>query len=239
MDFSEFLRRLGADPNDRDPDLLRARRSGGEFERAAIEAERFERQLARATRLPAPDGLLDRLRAVGDQADSKPAAGKRFRHLALAAGLLIAVGAAGVTWNLNRGWDSVDDYVMDHYRHDGPATLRREGTARAGEVQELFARFDVQAAAGLADMVRVIKVCPTPNGKGVHLVLDTAQGPITVIYMPGTRVEDHQGVGFEGMDALYVSLKNGSAVIIGQPEQSIDSLYTLVQQSLIPFGKEA
>ncbi len=51
----------------------------------------------------------------------------------MAAGLLIAIGAAGVTWRMNTGWESVEDYVIDHYQHDGAAVLARADDHAGGE----------------------------------------------------------------------------------------------------------
>ena len=55
MDFSEFLRRLGAEPGKQDSEMLEARQSSEEFERAAVAAERFESRLTRAVQLPVPE----------------------------------------------------------------------------------------------------------------------------------------------------------------------------------------
>ena len=239
MDFSEFLRRIGSDPNDQDPELLRARQSGENFEQAAHDAEQFEIQLQRATHLPAPDGLLNQILEISSQNTVASTAPRRWRHMAMAAGLLIAVGAAGITWNMNRGWESVDEYVMDHYRHDGNALLQISENVSIDEVQEIFAQFDVASAPGLAEEISVIKYCPTPDGKGVHMVLNTVEGPVTVIYMPDTGVEDHQSLGFDNMNAVYVSLEKGSAIIIGKEQQQVGELYSLVQQSIFPVKSEA
>ena len=45
------------------------------------------------------------------------------------------------------------------------------------------------------------------------MVLATENGPLTVIYMPGTEVTDHEVLAFDGMEAMLVSLERGSAVI--------------------------
>jgi len=239
MDFSEFLRRLGAEPGNQDPEVLEARRSGDEFEQAAEAAEQFESRLTRALQLPVPDDLLNRLESISDENPATDERPRRWRHLAMAAAVLIAVGAAGVTWNLNHSWESVDDYVVDHYNHDGNTLLEKAGGASADEVQKIFARFGMTATAELASDIRFIKYCPTPNGKGVHMVLNTDAGLITVIYMPETVVDDQQGVEFDGMDALFVSLRKGSAVIVGKPQQAVGSFHALVQQSIIPVDNEA
>ena len=102
------------------------------------------------------------------------------------------------------------------------------------DVQALFARFDVVAKPELAEEISLIKYCPTPDGKGIHMVLNTEQGLVTIIYMPETDVQDHQSVNFDSMKALYVSLTKGSAIVIGNQQQPIESLYSLVQRSIVP-----
>jgi len=231
MDFSEFLRRLGAEPNNQDPEFLRARRSGEEFEQAAVNAEAFERQLQRATQLPAPEALLDQILTISSE--YKPAPARRWHHLAIAAGVLIAVGAAGFTWKLNHRWGSVDEYVMEHYRHDGADLLLHPRDVSAQDIQEIFAEFNMTATPGLADIISVIKYCPTPDGTGIHMVLNTSEGLVTVIYMPETGVTDREHMEFDQVNALYVAMERGSAIIIS-PQPDVDSLYALVQQSIIP-----
>ncbi len=237
MDFSEFIRQLGADPGNRDPEFLRARQSSPEFLQAAEEAGALEEKLARAIDLPVPDDLLESILAISKGTTAAPGNTPWWRSMALAAGILIAVGAAGVTWNLNSGWENVEEYVADHYQHDGAGLVAKAGTRTSSDVQKIFSRFDVKATPALADIISVIKYCPTPDGKGVHMVLNTADGPVTVIYMPNTEVTDHETLEFEGMQALLVSLDKGSAVIIGTGAQEISELYSMVQNSIIPeFG---
>jgi len=148
----------------------------------------------------------------------------------LAASVLIAVGAAGLIWNVQHSWDSVEEYVMDHYRHDGELSL---SGSSVDEVRELFSGLDADVAPALARIVGVIKYCPTPDGKGVHMILNTENGPVTVIYMPETGVTDREHMEFDQVNALYVAMERGSAIIIS-PQPDVDSLYALVQQSIIP-----
>lgn len=232
MDFTEFKRLLGADPHNRDPEFLRARASSPEFEQAAAEAERFEELLARAADLPVPEQLLDDIRSIPERAATLSV--WRRWPVALAAGLLIAVGAAGLTWRMTPRWDSVEDYVSDHFRHDGATLLAQADGRVADDVQALLARFDVEAMPELAGIVGIIKYCPTPDGKGVHMVLNTQRGLVTVIYMPGTSVTDREQFSFDGREAMLVDLRSGSAAIIASPTQPLSDLYALVRTSIVP-----
>ena len=242
MDFSEFSLRLGADPRSRDPEFLLARDSSPEFSEAAEQAERFERQLERALTLEAPPGLVERLCTIPDS--SEAAAGRTNRggmlwRYALAASLFLAVAAAGLTWRMSSHWSSVQDYVVDHYHHDGVALLADADHGTAEGVSAMLADFGARLDPVLAGTVSVVKKCPTPDGKGVHMVLNTERGLVTLIYMPHTAVRDGEQFDFDGQEALLVELESGSAALIGSPQQQVSQLHGLVQTSIVPLESKA
>jgi len=235
MDFSEFKRWLGADPRGQDPEFLRARQSSAEFRQAAEEADRFESRLEQAVAIAPPSGLLEDLRSIPVEFDRGSGHGFRWQ-LALAASLLMAIGAAGVYWKLNGRWDTVEDYVVDHYHHDGARVLAAADDVTAEDLATILAEFGVRAAPTFASSVRVVKKCPTPDGSGVHMVLSTEQGLVTVIYMPRTQVEDGAQFAFDSQEAILVALPAGSAAIIGSPIQYVAQLHAGVRQSILPLA---
>ncbi len=239
MDYSEFLRQLGADPHNQDPEFLRARESTPEFLKAAQDAEAFEDKLVRAAKFSAPAGLLEDIRKISQDSTASSTSTTRWWPLALAASILISVGAVGVGWKMSHSWDSVDQYLVDHYRHDGQNLLDKSDLGQAENIQGILARFDVQAAPGLEQLIDVIKYCPTPDGTGVHMVLNTTEGLVTIIYMPETEVTDRETVEFDDMRAMLVGLEKGSAIIIGSQQQSISELYSFIHESFTPIAHKA
>lgn len=234
MNFSEFILKLGAEPRNRDPEFLSARQSSPEFENAASEAGLFEDKLERAVLIPVPTGLLDEIKAVSRQSEA-PARRTKWWPMAMAASVLIAVGAVGITWKTSNSWASVEEYVVSHYRHDGEKFTNLADGGSATDIQAVLSELNVEAAPALADIVGLIKYCPTPDGKGVHMILNTQTGPVTVIYMPETDVVDREMLAFDGLEAILVDMKKGSAAIIGPNEQRVTSLYAIVQDSILPL----
>ena len=232
MDFTEFSRKLGAEPRSKDPEFLGACDSTSEHREAVALARDLENKLDRAFDIAPPADLLPELQAIPARATRSP----RRWPLALAASLLIAVGAAGIGWQMNRGWDSVEEYVMDHYRHDGNKVLAQSLENGYGNAHRILAEFDVDATPELANIINVIKFCPTPEGKGVHMILNTETGPITVFYMPGTHVTDREMLTFDDKEALLVDLESGSAAIIGSGSQQIQDYYAVVHNSIITLN---
>ncbi|MFC1689203.1 DUF3379 family protein [Pseudomonadota bacterium] len=234
MNFSEFKRLLGAEPRNSDPEFRRICHSSPEFEQEAREAAIFEEKLERAMALPEPGGLVENLVQISEQAPARSGS-RRLIKFALAASLFVAVGAAGIVWKMNPGWTSVEDYLVDHYRHDGISLLTRADGSSAEDVQKLLAELDIQASPALADIVGVIKYCPTPDGKGIHMILNTKTGPVTVFYMPDTKVNDREILAFDDVEAVLVELQSGSAAIIGPNTEELSSLQAIIYDSLLPL----
>ncbi|MBT8050914.1 MAG: DUF3379 domain-containing protein [Gammaproteobacteria bacterium] len=229
MNFSEFKRRLGAEPRSEDAEMLAARDASSEHRAAVAEAEQFEHRLERALNTPVPADLIDTLRTIPAGKNH----GRRWWPVALAAGLLVAVGAAGLSWRAAPDWPSVEAYVMDHYRHDGGRLVAESFEAGYGNVHEVLAEFGLDAEPALANIVGLVKFCPTPDGKGVHMVLHTHDGPLTVIFMPETDVEDGERWAFDEMDVLLVDLERGSAAVIGSNRDQLSEYYAVLQDSLV------
>ena len=229
MNFSEFKRLIGADPWSREPETLRARNSAPEFENAAAQAEAFEEKLQSALQIQPPADLLNAIKRISQQ----PVQQRNWMPLALAASLLIAVGAVGMVWKQSRQLDNVEVYLADHYSIDG-AALVAQATDFVSEqdISRIMSSLDADAGQQLSERIKFIKFCPTPDGRGAHMVVNTAQGPMTIIFMPGTQVTDGQLLKFDQMHAFLVNLEHGSAAIIGKQSQAVESLQAVIRESL-------
>ena len=206
-----------------------------ESEQAAREAEKFERKLNEALLIAPPAGLLDDILAVTDPERAKHGASpRRWAPFALAASLMMAVGVAGVVWNLNRGTESVEDYLVAHFAMDGAQLEAKAAGQSASNVEAILAEVDFEALPEFADMIGFIKYCPTPDGKGVHMVLNTERGPVTVILMPTTAVDDRESQLANGMQARIVSLSRGSIAVMSSDAAAVDQLTALARESILP-----
>jgi hypothetical protein len=233
MDFSEFKRWLGAEPRCEDPAFAAARNSSDEYRQAAEEALAFEGRLEQAIDVPVPDDLVSGLQRIPFEGATQRAARRRWLPMAMAASVLVAIGAVALTWQSGKQWNSVEEYLADHYRHDGPALLASLGEVPPVEVQAILAEVGASAKPELANIVGIIKYCPTPDGKGVHMVLNTERGPVTLIYMPETSVQEGQPVHFDDVEAVLVSLPRGSAALMSDGIAPDAGLLNLVHNGLL------
>jgi hypothetical protein len=233
MNLDDFKRLLGADPWNREPETLRARHSGPEFEQAAAEVEAFERKLQAALEVPDDPALSERILAVSAQAASRRGPPG---WLALAASVVLVAGSLGIVWLQSRQPSDLGQYLLEHYAHDGASLVDRAGAvADPAELARILADFGVEASPPLAGRVRLIKYCPTPDGRGAHMVLASPEGPVHLIYMPATGVSDGQDIRFDGMHAQLLALTTGSAAMIAPDSQPLGELERLVRSSIVPL----
>jgi hypothetical protein len=236
MDFSEFKRTLGAEPSSQDAEFLQARRSGPEFEQAAAAAEAFERALKRAVEVGVDEVVLDAILEIPHRQEVR----RPPRWMALAASILIVAGVAGLTWLQSQRPDNIEEYVAQHHSHDGVKMLAQaDGYADAGRIEEIMAGLDLAAGGELSGRIALLKYCPTMDGRGLHMIVDTEHGLMQVIYMPGTQVEEGREFRFARMHAHLVNLAGGSAAVIGRLDQPVAGMDSLLRTSLLPRNTDA
>lgn len=228
MNLSEFKKLLGTDPLNRDPDTLRARQSGPEFEAAALEAEAFEDKLRAAVNIAPPDdALLDELLAISEPPK------RNYGWMAMAAGVLIAIGVAGVLWNQSAPNKRLDETVAWHYSEDGELLMAMaRDEFDSGETRRILAEFELIAEQELQGQIRFMKICEGFNGSSAHMIVETDRGLISVIVMPGVRAKERL-FEFGDMQGYYVALGDSTAAIIGSPEQAVSGYSDLIRNTLI------
>ena len=236
MNFSDFKRLLGADPYSQDPEFLRARNSSdAEFAESVEAADKFEQKLQRVLTVTVPYSLqADILQHV----QTIPQRRISGWPMALAASIFMMIGAAAVfVWHQDQLAD-LESYVLNHWQMDGTNLVAQaRGPASVEQIQAIMASVNASADQKLARRVYFIKNCPTPDGKGAHMVLMTEQGPVTVFYLPKTRVQDTTSFEMPGMHAFLLDLQQGSAAIIGPSMDSVQSVARLLSSGLVPGNK--
>jgi hypothetical protein len=134
----------------------------------------------------------------------------------------------------------VEQYVLDHYRHDGPAVLARAEKQRGGgDLAAILGSLGAGVDNALAERVEFVKYCPTLHGRGAHMIVSTGNGPVTVIFMPQSAVDEPHSLHFDGMTADLLALSVGSAAIIGPEGQAEPDLAKLLLASIQPLESSA
>lgn len=243
MNCLEFRSRLSTDPRDRSADLLAHRATCPACTAYAQQAARFEAHLAEAARLPVPPTLAARL--VLNQTIHHT---RRRRMLALAATVLLALGAGAGAWRL---WRPVplEEIVVGHVLEERElltatgiasptqvtSVLRATGLAARAEIGESANGASLPRAPRLDPIgeVRYAGVCPIGRHAGGHLVLSGDRGPITVLLLPKEPVTHRHTLAAHGFSGVILPLGAGSMAIIGVPGENLESVERRLQTALV------
>jgi len=222
MNLLEFKRQLMTAPRERTGEMRQARAQGGEFALAAAESDRFESALERALRVPVPNGLADSI--ILAQSFREPESSNwhwpQFSAIAASLALAVALVTFVVVGRQGEGPLDMQTYLAGHWAHDGPQVMAAATTQPSSldRIEYVFSELGVQLSPELMQRVRVSKFCPTPDGAGAHVVLATDQGPVTMYYMPRTRVPQAP-TSFTlngGMESTVINLERGSLALVAE-----------------------
>jgi hypothetical protein len=235
MKLVEFKRRLMTDPADRSPEMREARTRTGEFADAAADSDHFEHALRRAAGVPAPPGLADRI-ILRQSLEGQRRTMRWVQWTAAAAALAIAVAVTVVLLNPATSTADLQRHIVWHWKLDGPQVLAAslQGREDPGHVQEVLAELGAQLSPALLDEVRLTKFCPTPDGKGAHMVFDGQNGPVTVYYMPNTRLaESPVRLDIDGgMRSLAFNVERGSLAVLAEADTDTAALAERIREAL-------
>jgi len=226
------------DPDPENPEVVEAARSSQECAEVLQESQRFEKELASALDIPPRPGLAADIIARRNTMHQGP--GLSW-VLATAAAVVLAVGVVTVQFLPDSepqylGSEEVWRHLANHWEHDGADVLAASQTmhSQPDDIETLLIGLGIDVDPALSAQVTLGKICPTPDGDGAHLVLDTAEGPITLIVMPGTRVPETPTAQrlHDGQEAWLVGLERGSVAVIADPELGAYDIARQIRQQI-------
>lgn len=237
MNFSEFKEKLGAEPRQTAAELAQDIARDPKLSAATDEALGFENKLEQALGSPRPGSeLLEEILTLPHKA-SAPVPPV---WLAIAASLLLVVGlSSALLWQGSPDMP-VEEYVNYHYGHDGQQVLAMANERQSpADVAAVFASLGVQASPELSENILYIKFCPTPQGQGAHMVVKTADGPVTIIYMPLMQIDEPLLLTLDQNQASVIGLQAGAAAIIGGNDKAFRPLEASLRAGLKPLSVDA
>lgn len=206
MNCLEFRRLAGADPARLDAAAL-AHRDGcaacAEYHRSLLA---MDETIRRALQVPVPDPVATPARR------SWPVATPRQRWLALAASIVGGVLIGTLLW-VSGPRASLAREVVTHIRHE-PQSLTST-VADPAALARALAAGGIRLRPGV-DEVSYARSCPFRGHVVPHLVVRTAQGPVTVLVLASEPIRRPIRVREDGFRGSLVPAGPGSIAVIGE-----------------------
>lgn len=226
IDCLEFRRRVGATPENRDPDVLEHKlecRACAEF---AAEQSVLDRRLADALRIPVPEDL--KARVIWRQAGRQRSV--RRYWLPIAASLVLATGLGFVLMD-SAEHETLPAAVIAHIKHEPDLLLPTSGLAEPVRVSAVLAGGQARLAQPMANIAHA-GLCPF-RGKNVpHLVLTIEGEPVSVLLLSDEQTEGSTEINEEGYHGVIVGSGKGSIAIVAPRPELLQPAREQLEQSV-------
>jgi hypothetical protein len=205
MNCLEFRRAAGADPQHLASDALEHARSCAACARYLAEIRELDARIARALAVPVPD--------AGGRRGRLPERPGRRRVLAIAASLLLAIGAGMAGWVFFPR-ESLASAVVDHMSEEPQAWMPHPPVADAvleAVLKRSGARFS--AAPG---RLTYVQSCWFRGRYVPHLVLETGAARVTLMLLRHERVTGPTEFNERGYRGVLLPVGRGSVAVLTQ-----------------------
>ena len=229
MNCLEFRRAVGAEPFATDPAIEQHAAGCATCARHRDELRAMDAVLARAMRVELEG--RERPAAPGDGGREAPVPAPRTSHrwMAMAASLVAGILVAATLW-LSYPEPSLAREVIGHAMHE-PASWTA-GEAVAGErLDQVLGPNEVRLRPE-AGTVTYAKRCFFEGHWVAHLVVQTAQGPVTVLMLAHRDVASATRVEEQGLAGVVLPAPRGSIAVVGRDVPDLGAIPEQVFQAI-------
>lgn len=203
MNCEDFRTLVGAEPNTTRPDVLAHAEQCAECARYREEMQAMDRLIYRALAVdvqPAPAPELPR---------------SNVRMWRMAASVLITAVAVAFTsiWLLTPR-DTFAAEVIAHIREEPDSLLITPESVSNERLEKILGAAHVRLKPGVAQ-ISYATPCDFRGRFSPHLVVQTEQGPITVLVLPEESQREREHINEEGFQGVVLPAPRGVIVVLG------------------------
>jgi anti-sigma factor RsiW len=218
MQCSEFRRLAGADPQHLSTDAEAHCAQCAACTSYLQQMQQLDGLLKRALEVPAPS-----VRSIVTPLLRKPAADRTQtkRWFALAASILLAVVLGAAVWLASPRQSLAADVIV-HIQEEPDAMVQTDERVASAALADVLHRAGVRLKSG-AQTVSIARYCPFRGTTIPHLVVQTPEGPITVLVLPHEHVKSAQSFNEQGYRGTILPSGRGAIAIVATSSAAIDA----------------
>jgi len=191
--------------------------------------------LKQAVNITVPEGLVSRIllqQSLNEEKhdkQEKQISIRRYRVYAIAASVVLSVS---VFYRLVLFSPPLllEQVALNHVKDELHHLLDKKDIQLA-KLNNLLQPYNMKLKSSLG-VINYAGSCLIRQNKGVHIVVETNTGPVTILLMPGEQLENRQIVDDVLFSGSVVPIKKGSFAIIGKQSDSLNELEQRLKSSI-------
>lgn len=203
MNCEEFRTLVGAEPNTTRPDVLAHAEQHAECARYREEMQAMDRLIYRALAVDVRPATTPEL----------PQSNPRIWRIA-ASVLITAVAVAFTSIWLLTPRDTFAAEVIAHIHEEPDSLLITSESVSDESIEKILSRAHIRLQPGVA-LVSYATPCTFHGRLSPHLVVQTEQGPVTVLVLPEEPQRPRQRINEEGFEGVVMPAPRGVIVVLG------------------------
>lgn len=225
MNCEQLRTIVGAEPNTTDPEVLAHIRQCPECTRYREEMQAMDRLIYRALSIDAPAEKSAAQILSAPQQERGP---DRVWRMAASVLVGLLIGAMGL-WLLTPR-ESFAQEAITHMRHEQASMVRTSTTVDDTRLEQIFAAARLRLKPG-ATHVSYAQSCEFRGQQIPHLVVQTEQGPVTVLVVTDAPTQKREIIDEDGVQGMIVPAPRGVIVVLGE-DAPVDSVAQKVLDAL-------
>lgn len=230
MDELEFRRRIYADPETTDSDVVEAAKADESKRSFWNEQKQLDKQLKRVLKVDVPEDLASKL--IWQQSTDEFNRYKRRSrwYLAMAASVAFTIGIGLTMWYHQPL--SIGGQALAHMQYAEMETAHSLLPADLNMVNAKLASFG-GSFSEMLDGVEVVNYCHLSTVRSLHLILDTPQGKMSVFVIPE---RGDITVPSEFSDDQYhgesIKMRHANVMIVGDKDADLSEMKKAVSERI-------
>lgn len=208
MNCEQLRTIVGAEPHSTNPEVLAHVEQCPDCARYREEMQAMDRLIYRALAVDAPaEKTLQQVLSP-----PPPRAARVWR---MAASVLFTVLAGMMALWLLTPRESFAEAAVSHMRHEQASMVRTSATVDDARLQQILGEARLRLRPGAAH-VSYAQSCQFRGQQIPHLVVQTEQGPVTVLVVTDAPTQRRETIDEDGLQGVIVPAPRGVIVVLGE-----------------------
>jgi hypothetical protein len=233
MDDLQFRRRIYADPNTRDEDMLAAIHSDPAKQNFTQELESLDSKLFQALNIEVPVGLSDKLILRQTMASHQEQKRKSRVRLALAASVAFVMGLTINFMQFSNAYNNLGDYAIAHIAHEeGHFSNTSTANVSLASLNDKMATFNASFTDSIGKLM-FANYCRFDGMKSLHLVFQGTTSMVTVFIVPNNEeLKFTADFSTEKLIGKSQHFKNNNIIVVADKSESLTQWQTAIDKNI-------